>query len=86
MPPSAATGGSCVGEDSGTAGWQPRCCLAPVDSIAAPLCVIPDVGPNKTRYFSLLPRQKWSEQFVAWLEQDPELDNQQFREDDPENP
>ena len=41
--------------------------LAEVDSIVAPLCVIPDIGMDPSRYYSVAPQEEWSTMFLDWL-------------------
>ena len=48
--------------------WKPRYYLAPVESIVGTLCVVPDIGPHKTRHFRVLPRSEWAKLFEKWLE------------------
>ena len=48
--------------------WKPKHYLAPVDSISAPMAVIPDIGPSPNRCFRVLPRSKWAELFATWLD------------------
>jgi hypothetical protein len=43
--------------------------LANVESIVAPLCVVPDVGTTSS-YFQVKPRAEWSEVFSEWLQTD----------------
>ena len=47
--------------------YNPKYYLVPVESIVGPLCVIPDIGPDKTRYFRVLPRRKWAALYEEWV-------------------
>ena len=41
--------------------------LADVEAIVSSVCVIPDVGCNKLRYFEVAARKTWPKLFVNWL-------------------
>ena len=56
-----------VDDDTGKISKR-RFYLAPVDSIVKPLCVIPDVGPELSRYYAVKPQGEWADEFVKWLE------------------
>ena len=57
--------------------------LADVEAFVEPICVIPDVGIDvKRKYFQVLPRKRWAEQFAAWLNATHKLDDvEDFEED-----
>jgi hypothetical protein len=49
--------------------------LADVDSIVAPMCVVPDIGcQGGDRYFQVKSRNEWVEEFTSWLEDPHEYD------------
>ena len=50
--------------------------LADVEAFLEPICVVPDVGSDvKRKYFQVLPRKLWAEQFTLWLNQAHKFDD-----------
>lgn len=52
--------------------------LADVDAFVAPTVVVPDIGGAPNAYFEVKGMEKWSEEFISWLEQDPKLDAEMY--------
>ena len=49
---------------------EPMLYLADVEAIVSTCCVIPDVGNDDIfRYFEVLPRREWSEEFIKWVKE-----------------
>ncbi len=56
--------------------------LADVEAIVEPVCVIPDIGnTNRARYFGVLPRKDWANQFKSWLMQPHSVKEDQMDDD-----
>ena len=56
--------------------------LADVGAIVDTTCVFPDIGSDdKCRYFQVLPRNKWANQFEKWLEAPHSVDEEAMGED-----
>ena len=58
--------------------------LADTDAIAAPACVVPDIGGPPNQYFYIEPREIWSDFFANWLHYDLE-DDMVMTEDEEED-
>ena len=71
-----------VFSEDGTNVVERKFYLADVESIAAPVVVIPDIGnENQVRYFEVSPREHWAKNFMGWLEIRHEDDWAQLEED-----
>ncbi len=49
--------------------------LADSDALVDPCCAIPDLGGPVNWYFVVMPRTKWPEQFIKWVEDPHNLDD-----------
>jgi hypothetical protein len=59
--------------------------LVDVETFKAPLVVIPNIGATpKCRYLMMTPRSEWSEDFIAWVEMDHNIDNWEMQPTDAE--
>jgi hypothetical protein len=56
--------------------------LADVEAIVSPLCVVPDIGKNKLRYFQLKPRKEWPNLFTNWLMRPYKEDTEEMMEEE----
>jgi hypothetical protein len=50
--------------------------LADVEAIVRPLAVIPDIGGQSNDYFIVKDRESWTEDFIAFLEDDRDIEGQ----------
>ena len=62
--------------------------LADVEAFYSPLCVVPDIGADqKLRYFQVVPRNKWADIFMDWLDAPFEEEEAEINtEEDANNP
>ena len=44
-----------------------KCCLANVEAIVGPCCVVPDIGGGKNAYLQAKRRKDWANLFVLWF-------------------
>ena len=59
--------------------------LADTDAIAAPACVVPDIGGPPNQYFYIEPREMWSGFFADWLHYDLKEEEMVMTEDEKED-
>ena len=59
--------------------------LADTDAIAAPACVVPDIGGPPNQYFYIEPREMWSGFFADWLHYDLKEEEMVMTEDENED-
>lgn len=60
--------------------------LADTEAFADPCCTIPDIGGPPNRYFVVKPRSQWPKLFVAWIQDEHNLDVMDKLEVVPNNP
>jgi hypothetical protein len=55
--------------------------LVDVEAFKQPIVVIPDIGAQpKCRYLLMAPRSQWADDFIAWIEMDHDIDEEEMVE------